>query len=56
MGSKKSVVLTVPSRTHLGESYKITIEGEKISCSCPAGIHDKDCWHKKLVMKEKAPA
>lgn len=56
MGLKKAVIVSVPSRTRLGDSYKVTIEGEGdtrvISCNCPAGIHDKDCWHKELVRKE----
>lgn len=52
MAKRKTVTVLVPSRTHLGKHYEITI-GKDIKCSCPAGVHDKKCWHKELV---KSPA
>jgi hypothetical protein len=47
-----SVTVLVPSRTHLGQLYQVTVTKDAVKCSCPAGVHDKSCWHKNLM---KAP-
>ena len=39
----------VPSSANDGSAYSVTVQGETMLCSCPAGSNDKYCKHVAAV-------
>ncbi len=43
----------LPSRTTPGTSYTVTLSDDgAATCTCPAGVHGKSCWHARAVRAE----